>query len=763
MADTAGSDDRGASWGRICGGCELRHSRPDEQHHPAPETTHVYDIEARCADRRERVTVDIRAVDEANERVEHIRDAPTQPRRAGEFEEQDAPAAPRDPAYLIETAPHIGNRAKHEGRRHGIELSGAKGEMLRVHLREGKMGRRELRRPPTCLPEHRCGEVYPDECSPVRVIGNVFSRTDANFKEPLPLGVPPELRPPAAVGRAFQRGFEAVVERRNAVVTGVAIGTIGIIGGMWHRAAVPSSFAVNMRQRSCCVLRAAGYARPMPANVRQGDVAVCDTRLTGGDAEQQTKEQIRMVDDALCWLPATELAALIRARTLSPVEVTEAVLARIHRLNGATRAYITVADEYAMRAAQEAEAAVLRGDPLGVLHGVPVSVKDLSYTKGIRTTRGSLLFADFVPDEDHPIVDALKMAGAVIVGKTNTPEFGWKGATDNRLGPPAVNPWDAERTPGGSSGGGAAAVAMGMAPLATGSDAVCSIRTPASFCGIFGLKPQFGRVPTPVGGLDVAHLGPMARTVRDGALMLSAMGVPHEGDRLSLPDSGTDWVAACDGGIAGLRVAWSADFGYLPVDPEVRAITTRAAAQFAALGCTLEEAHPGFTDPAHAIDVFFHGLIAGRYAPFVDDPAARVQMDPELLATLQARRGLDVGEIMAAEVEREELWQHCRRFFGTYDLLITPTVAVPPFALNRFHPAEIDGKPTAGWQWTAFTYPFNLTGQPAATVPCGWTADGLPVGLQIVGRRYAEATVLRAAAAWETAHPWADCHPPDAA
>jgi len=466
-----------------------------------------------------------------------------------------------------------------------------------------------------------------------------------------------------------------------------------------------------------------------------------------------------VADDALCWTPATELAAAIRDRRLSPVELVDAVLARIERLNPLLRAYLTVADEQAREAARRAEAAVLRGDPLGVLHGIPVAVKDLSYTKGIRTTRGSLLYRDFVPDENHPIVERLLGAGAIIIGKTNTPEFGWKGATDNRLGPPCVNPWDTERTPGGSSGGSAVAVASGMAPIATGSDGVCSIRTPASFCGIFGLKPQYGRIPSPTVGLDVAHLGPMTRTVRDAALMLNALAGPHEHDRQSLPASGVDYLAACDGDIAGLRVAWSADLGYMVVDPEVRAIAT-AALRFTDLGCVVEEADPGFADPRHAIDILFHGLIAGRNAHLTPEQLAL--MDPGLAAVVARYRTLGVAEVMAAHAEREQLWQQMRPFFAQYDLLLTPTVACPPFGLNRFGPETIDGQPIEGWQWTAATYPFNLTGQPAATVPCGFTANGLPVGLQIVGRRYDEATVLRASAAFEQAHPWTDRVPPEA-
>jgi aspartyl-tRNA(Asn)/glutamyl-tRNA(Gln) amidotransferase subunit A len=464
-----------------------------------------------------------------------------------------------------------------------------------------------------------------------------------------------------------------------------------------------------------------------------------------------------VTDDALCVMPATDLAPAIRERRISPVEVVDAVLARIARLNPRLRAYLTVTDDLARHAAREAEQAVMRGDPLGPLHGVPVGVKDLSYTKGIRTTRGSLLYKDFVPDEDHPVVERLYRAGAIIVGKTNTPEFGWKGATDNRLGPPCLNPWDETRTPGGSSGGSAVAVATGMAPIATGSDGVCSIRTPASFCGIFGLKPQYGRIASPTVGLDVAHLGPMARTVRDAALMLNALAGPDERDRQSLPASGVDYVAACDGGIAGMRVAWSADLGSLAVDPEVRQITEAAAMRFADLGCTVEAADPGFADPAHAIDVLFHGLIAGRNAHLTADE--RALMDPGLAAVVERYRDLPTSEVMTAQAEREQLWQQTRRFFEKYDLLLTPTVACPPFDLNRFGPEAIDGKPVNGWSWTAFTYPFNLTGQPAATVPCGWTRDGLPIGLHIVGRRNDEPTVLRASAAFEMAYPWADRFP----
>jgi aspartyl-tRNA(Asn)/glutamyl-tRNA(Gln) amidotransferase subunit A len=467
----------------------------------------------------------------------------------------------------------------------------------------------------------------------------------------------------------------------------------------------------------------------------------------------------------LCFTPATELAALIRQKVISPVEVTETVLARIERLNGWLNAFCTLTPDQALADARAAEAAVMRGDPLGPLHGVPISVKDLTNTKGVRTTRGSRLWADYVPDEDAPVVERIKAAGAVILGKTNLPELGWKGDTDNPLFGTTYNPWDPQRTrtAGGSSGGAGAAVAAGLGSIALGTDGAGSIRIPSSFCGLVGLKQQLWRVPTyPASTLDtLAHTGPMTRTVRDAALLLNVISGPDERDRLSLPAVDTDWLAACEGNIRGLRVAWSPDLGYAPVDPEVAAITARAARRFADdLGCTLEEAHPGFVDPNRAARILFYGGVAANHADLTPDQLALV--DPNLRQAVEEEAtGLTAIDYVKANSARQALWNTLRRFFDRYDLLLTPTIAVPPFQAATEGPREIAGRPVERLGWTPFSYPFNISGNPALTIPAGFTGSGLPVGLQIVGRRYDEATVLRAGANFEAIQPWAHLRPPE--
>lgn len=456
-------------------------------------------------------------------------------------------------------------------------------------------------------------------------------------------------------------------------------------------------------------------------------------------------------------LPATELASLIRQRQLSPVEVTAAVLDRIERLDGRLGAFCTPTPELARSMAEAAEAAVRRGDHLGPLHGVPVSIKDMTLTKGIRTTRGSRLYADFVPEADPPVVERLRAAGAIILGKTNTPEFGWKGATENMLFPPTRNPWNTARTPGGSSGGAGAAVAAGMGPLATGTDGAGSIRIPASFCGLVGHKPSYGRVPVFPPPVDVASTGPLARTVRDAALMLDVLAGPDERDRFSLPDDEPSYLSACDGGIHGWRVAWSPTLGYASVDPTVRRLTEAAARRFVDLGAIVEEADPDLPDSREIIVGLFYCQI---YALVADLPPERFALlDPGLATILDGLRGVSAADYIRLQTRRNELWQPIRRFFERYDLLLTPTIAVPPFELGIEGPASVGGQPVGRLGWTPFTFPFNLTGQPACTVPAGFTDDGLPVGLQIVGRRYADAAVLRAAAAFEAAAPWADRWP----
>jgi Asp-tRNA(Asn)/Glu-tRNA(Gln) amidotransferase A subunit family amidase len=438
----------------------------------------------------------------------------------------------------------------------------------------------------------------------------------------------------------------------------------------------------------------------------------------------------------LAWLSALELARRIRGKEISPVEVMEALLDRVAAVNPGINAYCTVAAEEARDAATAAEVAILSGEPLGPLHGVPVSVKDLIFTRRLRTTAGSRLLADHVPDEDAVSVERLRGAGAVIVGKTNTPEFGFKGVTDNPLFGVTRNPWDLARTPGGSSGGAAAAV--------------------ASFCGIYGLKPSFGRVPSGPGlpGWEtLSHTGPLTRTVRDAALMLDVLAGPDDRDRHSLPaTAGPPFLAACEDGIAGLSVAWSADLGHGRVESEVADLCADAAVRFESLGCHVEVVVPTWDDPEPIYRTLAAGEAFAAYRDRLD--AGEGLLDPALVELLRFGETITADQYLGALLARREFWGEVQRFLARFDLLITPTVAVAPFAIDALPIQEIDGTPVSRLGWTPFTYPFNLTGQPAASVPAGVTASGLPVGLQIVGRRHADRTVLAASAAWEAAAPW---------
>ncbi|MBI2562755.1 MAG: amidase, partial [candidate division NC10 bacterium] len=351
-----------------------------------------------------------------------------------------------------------------------------------------------------------------------------------------------------------------------------------------------------------------------------------------------------------------------------------------------------------------------------------------------------------------------KAAGTILVGKTTTPEFGWKGVTDSPLLGITRNPWNPERTPGGSSGGAGAAVAAGLAPLAVGTDGGGSIRIPGSFSGVFGLKPTYGLIPVyPASATGtLSHAGPMTRTVRDAALMLQVMAGSDDRDPLSLPQAGMDCLAGLDGGIRGLRVAWSPTLGYAVVDPEVRAATEAAAKRFSDLGCRVEEVNRVFDDPDPIWAPLFYAGIAAR----LDDSLAewRDRMDPGLVQIVEEGRRISAVQFAKAAFARATFTEAVRKFFSQYDLLLTPTLAVPPFAAGLEQPPN---RPTGSrLHWVAFTYPFNLTGQPAATLPCGFTQDGLPIGLQIVGRRLADATLLRAAAAYEAAAPWVERRPP---
>jgi aspartyl-tRNA(Asn)/glutamyl-tRNA(Gln) amidotransferase subunit A len=465
--------------------------------------------------------------------------------------------------------------------------------------------------------------------------------------------------------------------------------------------------------------------------------------------------------DDVVWHSAVGCATLIRRKELSPVELTEAVLARIDALNPRLNAFCLVAHDVARRAAREAEIAVMKGEPLGVLHGVPISLKDVLFTKGLRTTGGSRLFADLVPEHDAIAVLRLRASGAVVLGKTTTSEFGHKAVTESPLFGITRNPWDLSRTPGGSSGGAAAAVASGLGPVALGTDGGGSVRIPAAFCGVVGVKPSYGRVPLSHGfpGWDhVSHVGPIARTVRDAAAVLDVIAGDDDRDRESLPDEGGSYLDACDVDIKGLNVAWTPDLGYARVAPEVLELAGDAAAEFEALGCHVEVVNPGWENLEEA----FGTMIAAQfYAAWSDElPAAEERLDPTLVKLIRRGGSITARDYLRARRRVADYWEEVRAFLERFDLLLTPTTAVAPFSADGPPPREIDGEPVSVLGWMPFTYPFNLTGQPAASVPAGWTAEGVPVGLQIVGRRHADRTVLAAAAAFEAARPWSARRPP---
>jgi len=469
----------------------------------------------------------------------------------------------------------------------------------------------------------------------------------------------------------------------------------------------------------------------------------------------------------LCFTSALELTSLIRRKALSPVEVARAVLERIERLNEGLGAYVLVHAERALDEARQAEQAVMTGQPIGPLHGIPVSIKDNQWTAGDRTTSGSRLFAKFVPSEDAPSVANLRAAGAIFVGRTNLPEFAWRGSTDNPLFGESRNPWDLTRTPGGSTGGGAAAVAAGLGPLALGSDGAGSIRIPASFCGLVGLKPTFGRVPMypAAGGHElVAHVCPLARTVRDVALMMNVVARFDRRDSFALPDDDVDYLAACDEplvksrGGAPVRIAWSPNLGFAAVEPETLDICAAAARAFAETGARVEEASPDIGDPGWILQTLYGGGQAGAHA--ARPPDEKAQMDPELVAYAEASASMTVVDYLKALAARQALVAALRRFFERHDLLLTPTLGLPAFPLGIVGPREVAGREVSHLGWT-LCYPFNYSGQPAISVPAGWTSSGLPVGLQIVGRRLEDALVLRAAAAFEQRRPWATRRPPE--
>jgi amidase len=443
------------------------------------------------------------------------------------------------------------------------------------------------------------------------------------------------------------------------------------------------------------------------------------------------------MDDDLCFTPAVELARLLHSRELSARELLDAFLNRIHRINPQLNAIVTLAEERATAEAAAADDAAARGGRLGVLHGLPIAVKDLADTAGIRTTYGSLVFADHVPDADAPHVALLRAAGAVIIGKTNTPEFGAGSQTFNAVFGTTRNPWDTRMTPGGSSGGAAAAVAAGLLPFADGSDLAASVRNPAAMCSLVGLRTTPGTIPSGGDVFDpLSVLGPIARSASDAALLLAgmrghdpALPLARPGAHATAPDTGTRWTAD---GVAGLRVAWSADLGGLPVDPEIARVLARARDVLAGAGAAVVDAEPGLADADEVFLVLRAVRMAGQFGSLLD--TARDQLKDTLIWNIEQGLRLTGLQVATAQRQRSEIFRRTGAFLRGYDVLAAPTVQVAPFPVDQEWVTAVNGIPQDTYiDWLRTCSRITVTGHPAVSVPAGFTADGLPVGLQLVG------------------------------
>ncbi len=454
-------------------------------------------------------------------------------------------------------------------------------------------------------------------------------------------------------------------------------------------------------------------------------------------------------------LSAADLLRLFRRKEVSPVDVARDALDRIGRFEPQIDAFVFTDDDGALQAARASEARWAKGEPMGIADGLPVTIKDIIDIKGKPTRKGSLTTPDTPAAHDAPAVARLKEQGAVILGKTTTPEFGWIGACHSPLTGITRNPWNLTRTTGGSSGGAAAAALLNLGVLHLGTDGAGSVRIPSAFTGTFGIKPSYGRVPAyPASAFTVlAHQGPLTRTVSDAALMLGIIGQPDMRDTTAWNTPAPDFRIGLEDGVRGLRVAWSPRLGYVKeLDADVEAAARKAAQVFAGLGAHVEEVDPGFAEPIEIEKKLWYA-VASTIVDAVP-AAARDKMDEGLRAMADEGRQITLKEHLAAHTARTELALHMLRFHERYDLLLTPQMPVPAIEAGRVTPA--DGRFGEQWiNWSPYTYPFNLTQQPAASVPCGFASDGLPVALQIVGPPRQDALVLRAARAFESACPFA--------
>ena len=470
-----------------------------------------------------------------------------------------------------------------------------------------------------------------------------------------------------------------------------------------------------------------------------------------------------MNKEDICYMPAYEMADKIKRQELSSLEITEIIIERIEKINPIINAYCTPTFDLARETAKKADKSLKKGKILGALHGIPVSIKDELELKGIRTTFGTKIFENYIPNKDSIAVERLKDAGSVILGKTNLPALGFKGTTDNLIFGITKNPWNLERTSGGSSGGAAAAVAYGLSPLALGSDGGGSIRIPSSFCGVYGIKPTYGRIPQITVNLfgylsTFVQRGPIVRYVKDAALMLDAMIGEHVQDRSSVPKPEFSYFDKINEEPKNLKIAYSLNLGFAKfIEPEVKSSVLDAIQKFDNYDWLIEESKIKIKNPELTMWIIWTTGFAKSLMPILK--RKKIKIDNDLYRTAKMGMNYSAKDIRGAKLQREKISQTISELFKKYDILITPTLACPAFGIDIPFPKVINGKEVNPGAWMAFTYPFNMSGNPAASIPCGWSNDGLPIGMQIVGKKYDELTVLQVSKAFEELAPWQNKRP----
>jgi len=469
-----------------------------------------------------------------------------------------------------------------------------------------------------------------------------------------------------------------------------------------------------------------------------------------------------MNKDDICFMAAYKMLDKIKTQELSSEEITECIIERIERINPIINAYCTPTFDWARETAKKADESVKKGEKLGLLHGIPTSIKDEMPINGIRTTFGSKLYENYIPKEDDICVSRLKDAGSVILGKTNMPEFGFLAITHNLIFGVSKNPWNVEKTPGGSTGGGAAAVVSGLGPLALGADGGGSIRIPSCLCGAYGIKPSLGRVPVhPTSGMhfeSLIHYGPIVRYVKDAALMLDAIKGPHFADPFTLPEQSINYFEKIEEKPKRLKIGYSVDLGFAKViDAEVKESFMNSVHKFEQFGWTVEQAKIKIKNPERAFLTIYS--ITNAYDLKSKLKEWRDKLTPELVLAVEAGADTNGLDFVRALHRRRDLFEKFYQYFKNYDILLTPTTAFPAFELGIPYPDKIDGKMVSPTAWMPLTSVFNLTGLPAASIPCSWTSHGLPIGLQIIGNRFEDLTVLQVSKAFEDIAPWQDKKP----